>query len=134
MAPTNLGSCAPTPGPKPKCFRISGVPPNWSKGDLLAALQDIDPSLNGQNHQLSLYLACCGPTQTALLYLYTCTKYFQNLKPNEDNYAKTNKVNGTDVVLVLDCHFYDLTPLNNPKSEIVAELVESFPTESIFNG
>jgi hypothetical protein len=59
--------------------------------------------------------------------LYTCTEYFKNLKPNEDNYVKTGKVSGTDAILVLDCHFYDLTPMNNPERDIVAELVEPSP-------
>jgi hypothetical protein len=38
----------------------------------------------------------------------------------------------TDVTLVLDYHFCDLTPLNKPKGEIVAELVEPYPIELIF--
>jgi hypothetical protein len=97
------------------CFRIANVPCTWSKERLITALLTVDPSLD-KTSQLSLYPACCGTTQTALLNQATCTEYFQTLKPNKYNYVKTS-----DGILVIDSHFYDLTPLNNPKGEIVAE-------------
>jgi len=43
-----------------KCFRISSVPRSWSKNNLEAILQIIDPFLKNQNHRLSLHPACCG--------------------------------------------------------------------------
>jgi hypothetical protein len=55
---------------KPKCFRISGIPPDWSDARLLGALQAIDPSLEhqeAQNHQLSLFPACYGPLKPQYL-------------------------------------------------------------------
>jgi hypothetical protein len=100
----------------PMCFRIANVPSTWNKERLLTALLTVDPSLD-KTSQLSLYPACCGSTLTALLNQATCTEYFQRLKPNEYNYMKTS--DGTH--LVIDSHFYDLTPLNNPKGGIVAE-------------
>ncbi|KAI9769491.1 MAG: hypothetical protein M1840_003968 [Geoglossum simile] len=112
--------------PKPKSFWISGVPSNWSKDGLLVGLHAIDPSLEAHPHpyQLSLFPACCGPTQTALLCLDICTEYFQHLKPNESKYEWIpTKDNKPEVLLVLDCHFHDLTPLNNPEDEIVADVV-----------
>jgi hypothetical protein len=112
-------------GPKPRCFRISSVPLNWSKDDLLVGLQAIDPFLKSQPHQLSLFPACCGPTQTALLCLDICTEYFRHLNPNESRYEWVpGKGARPKVLLMLDCHFYDLTPLNNPGDEITAESVE----------
>jgi hypothetical protein len=56
---------------------------------------------------------------TALLNLATCTEYFQSLNPNDYNYVK---ITG-GIHLVIDSHFYDLTPLNNPKEDIAAESV-----------
>jgi hypothetical protein len=99
----------------PMCFRIANVPSTWSKERLITALLTVDPSLD-KTSQLSLYPACCGSTQTALLNLATCTEYFQIIKLNKYNY-----VNTSDGTLVIDSHFYDLTPLNNPNGEIVAE-------------
>jgi hypothetical protein len=82
----------------------------------------IDPRLEQKDkheYQLSLYPACNGSTQTALLNLNTSTEYFQQLKPDDFNYVST--AGGVD--LVIDSHFYDLTPLNSPRDEVVAELV-----------
>lgn len=105
----------------PKCFRISNVPLDWRKDKLLEALKGIDPLLE-PDPQLSLYPACCGDTQTALLSLRICTTYFQCLKSNDSNYVTT-----LDGVLVIDSHFYDLTPLNTLEKEIVAESVPIIP-------
>lgn len=106
----------PSPRSTPKCFRISNVPSDWNKEKLVDALRTINRFLD-QNLELSLYPACCGPTQTALLNLSTCTEYFQDLKPNEFNYVNT--IEG--LLLVIDSHFYNLTPLNTPEDNIVAE-------------
>jgi len=104
----------------PKCFRIANVPPDWKEDTLLAALETIDPFIEDHNPQLSLY-PCLDltQTQTALLNLGTCTKYFYGLKPNDFNHVYTTDNN----ILVIDSHFYDLTPLNSPEGKIVAELV-----------
>jgi hypothetical protein len=104
----------------PKCFRITNVPPDWKEDTLLAALETIDPCLEDHNPQLSLY-PCLDSTQTqtALLNLGTCTKYFHGLKPNDFNHVHTTDNN----ILVIDSHFYGLTPLNSPEGKIVAELV-----------
>ncbi|KAF8539485.1 hypothetical protein BDD12DRAFT_882260 [Trichophaea hybrida] len=102
-----------------RCFRIANVPPGWSEDMLLAALGDADPLLKDQKPQISLY-PCIDSTetQTALLSLGTCTEYFRWLMPDDFNYFKTS--DGT--LLVIDSHFYDLTPLNSPKGEIVADV------------
>lgn len=104
----------------PMCFRIANVPSTWSETDLVEALNSIStgPSLE-QTFQLSLYPACCGYTQTALLSLATCTQYFQDLERNVVNHVKTP--DGT--LLAIDSHFYGMTPLNEPKDDIVAESV-----------
>jgi hypothetical protein len=107
-----------------KCFRISGIPPDWKEDDLLGALQTIDPDLRNQKSQLSLYPACCGSSQTALLELDP-TKYFQSLGPNESTYTSIFPASKTEVVLTIDSHFYGLTPLNTPDKQIIAELVAS---------
>ncbi|MDX6610812.1 MAG: hypothetical protein QOF85_2829, partial [Solirubrobacterales bacterium] len=53
-----------TPGPK--CFRISGVPQDWSEVELIDALRATDWFVNDNSYQLSIYPACYGFTQTAL--------------------------------------------------------------------
>lgn len=110
----------------PKCFRICGVPSDWSEDDLMEALQDnVDASLKDQhNHELSLYPACCGPTKTALLNLETCSDYFRRFGRFEVKHKQIPKIaKRTEAHLVIDCHFHDLTPLNTLDDEIVAELV-----------
>lgn len=101
----------------PKCFRIANVPSDWDEVRLLDALRKIDPFLE-QNAELSLYPACCGNTKTALLNLHACTAYFKHLKSKDFNY-----VNFEETLLVIDSHFFDLTPLNTPEGEIHAESV-----------
>ncbi|KAF8538649.1 hypothetical protein BDD12DRAFT_137758 [Trichophaea hybrida] len=111
--------------PQPKCFRIANVPSSWSPENLLNSLQKIDPLLaqtNIREYQLSLYPACCGSTQTALLNFRTCTEYFHGLNQNVDHYVKvTNAIDGDH--LVIDSHFNNLTPLNTPEEEVVADVV-----------
>ena len=108
---------------KTKCFRISGIPQDWKEHDLLGALQNIDPDLRNQKSQLSLYPACCGSSQTALLELDP-TKYFQSLGPNE-SYHPVSPPSKTEAVLTIDSDFYGLTPLNTPDKRIIAELAAS---------
>jgi hypothetical protein len=103
-----------------KCFRISGIPQDWKEDDLLGALQSVDSDLRNQKSQLSLYPACCGSSQTALLELDT-TKYFESLGPNE-SYKRVSLPSKTEAVLTIDSDFYGLTPLNTPDKQIIAEL------------
>jgi len=106
---------------EPKCFRIANVPSSWSKDTLLTTLKWIDPFLADQNVKLSLYPACSYSiqTQVALINLRRCTEYFRLLKSDRFNYEELS--DGT--LLVIDSHFYDLTPLNSPEGDIVAEFV-----------
>jgi hypothetical protein len=125
VPPTDPNSYAiATPSSRSKCFRISGIPLDWEEDDLLGALQTIDTDLRNQKSQLSLYPACCGSSQTALFELDP-TKYFQSLGPNESTYTRTSPASKTEAVLAIDSHFYDLTPLNTPDEQIIAELVAS---------
>jgi len=107
---------------RPKCFRISGIPPRWSEDDLLNALHTIDPSLTHQNCQPSLYPGCSGaiPTQTGLLNLVSGTKRLESHK-HLQVLESDNKLGA----LIIDSHFYGLTPLNVPRGEVVAEFVIS---------
>ena len=98
-----------------KCFRISSVPRTWKKRELLKVLKSSNDSLDlttGQ-YQLSLYPACSGSSQTALLSIPG------NLWNLERHGRKLIVMEHSD--LVMDRHFYGLTPLNNPGGEIVAE-------------
>ena len=106
------------------CFRISGVPQDWSKSDLLDALRTIDKSIPDKKHQLALHPACSGTTQIAILSLDTRTECFGSLQPNTEKYISIPCADGSlGVRLCVDNHFYDLTPLNTPRGKIVAELV-----------
>jgi hypothetical protein len=108
----------PISNPRPKCFRISGLPLSWSENDLFDALHAIDPSLTDQNYRPSLYPACVSSTQTALLNLDPCTELLQqhNHLPVSDSASRGA------ALLTIDSHFYNLTPLNVPVGEVVAEL------------
>jgi len=102
----------------PVCFRISNVPSTWNEGELLQAIQSSDYSLDlaaGQ-YQLSFYPACSGSSQTALLNLQ-CPGCLWNLQSNKDKLIR--REGGSDIVM--DRHFYGLTPLNTPEGQIVAE-------------
>jgi hypothetical protein len=108
------------PAAKPQlavCFRISNVPPTWNEAELLQAFQTSDDSLDfttGQ-YRLSFHPACSGSSQTALLNLQ-CPGCSWNIQSNEDKLIRSG---GSDIVM--DRHFYGLTPLNTPEGEIVAE-------------
>jgi hypothetical protein len=109
---------------QPTCFRISGVPRDWTKNDLLDALRTTDESITDKKYQLTLHPACSGPTQTALLRLDTYTEYFGSFERNTEKYVYVSRADdSSEVHLRVDNHFYDLTPLNTPRGEIVAELV-----------
>jgi len=116
QGPSSVSAVKPKP---PMCFRISNVPRMWSEDELLQVFQSFDDSLDlatGQ-YRLSLYPACCGPSQTALLNLQ-CPGNSWDLKPNKDQL-----IGRGDLDLVMDRHFYGLTPLNTPEGEIVADVV-----------
>jgi hypothetical protein len=108
-----------------KCFRITDVPPGWSKDDFRDSLRKSDPSLGHLEARVSLYPSCCDKaSQIALLNFKTCPQFFQRIGPDDStNLRIHDEFSDETVVLSVDCHFYDLTPLNSPKGEIVAELV-----------
>jgi hypothetical protein len=100
------------------------VPLDWTYIDLLEALRTIDPDLKDHNPEISLFPARIGSTQTALLNLDRCSGYFGNLNSNEPKHQRVS-----DAWLVIDSQFYDLTPMNTPLGEIVAEFVEPIPLD-----
>lgn len=121
-----------TPGPK--CFRISGVPQDWSEVELIDALRATDWFINDNSYQLSIYPACYGFTQTALLNLDTCPEYFRRLKASKSYYKPVSTDSKAEVILTLDSHFHDLTPLNyTPESDIIAESVRNPDHKNILN-
>jgi len=118
--------------PGPKCFRISGLPSSWTEDNLFDALHDIDPSLTRQEFGPSLYPACVSwaplpggfptdrPTkQTALLNLNVSNEHLHS----RTHLSVSELASRTAAVLKIDSDFYNLTPLNVPKGDIVAELV-----------
>ena len=124
------GAAQPEPQPaplqyKPACFRISGIPPLWESERLEKALQTIDPGFDRMGAEVSGPFpdSCDSSTQTALLNLNECTSYF-TFEPNQEKHEVIRE-NGRIIRLVLDKHFYDLTPLNRAKEPIEMELVNS---------
>jgi hypothetical protein len=122
LVPTSVPCNSPVSHATPKCFRIANVPLNWTNIDLLEALRTIDPDLKDQNPEISLFPACIGSTKTALLNLDRCSGYFGNLNSNEPKHQRVS-----NAWLVIDSQFYDLTPMNTPREEIVAEFVPPIP-------
>ena len=106
---------------KPTCFRISGIPPLWDSERLKEALRTIDPEFDPMGAELSGPFPDLDSTQTALLHLSECTSYF-TFEPKQEKHKIINE-NGRKIHLVLDKHFYDLTPLNRAEEPIEMELV-----------
>lgn len=115
-----------------QCLRIQNVPLEWSKTDLLDFLRMLvtgDESLDDLDASaLSLYPACSGGRQTALLNPEEPLPYFQELRTTNSVYLPVNdKLSGRKIFdLEVDSDFPGLTPLNAPKGEIVVELVSYF--------
>lgn len=113
---------APERKDSPKCFRIMSVPSAWNREDLLQSLRQLDEPWGGEC-RLSLYPSCRSTDQTALLNMERCPAAFQGLKPGCPKPIRvTDKGDKQQFcTLSVDTDFYDLTPLNDPKGDIVAE-------------
>ena len=72
--------------------------------------------------------AADSPTQVALLELSECTSYF-TFEHNQEKHEMINE-KGRQVRLVLDKHFYDLTPLNRAEQPVRIESVN--PQKGVF--
>jgi hypothetical protein len=116
-------SSPPVPAPESQCFRITGVPPEWSEADLLYSLRQVDPSVESWNNdQVSIYPACCGARKTALLKVHTSSKFFMHIGIGDSKFVEISRgASDKKVGLLIDCHFHELTPLNTPKGDIIAE-------------
>jgi hypothetical protein len=108
---------------RPTCFRISGIPSDWSITHLEQKLQVIDPKLDFTDVDLSgPFPAGCDSTQIALLDFDNCTAYFQKLGRNDEKLIVIrDDTPDRKVRLTIDKHFYDMTPLNKPVAPITAE-------------
>ncbi|KAF8535670.1 hypothetical protein BDD12DRAFT_983186 [Trichophaea hybrida] len=111
-----------------KCFRISNVPTAWNKDDLLKSLRGLGLLHDklGSGDFLSLYPDCCDPSsiQTALLDFKECPASFLRFLHNDTQCFLTHDKRSDDMVdLLIDCQFYDLTPLNVPGKVIVADIL-----------
>lgn len=107
------------PRSRPMCFRISNVPLTWGKEDLVEHLKRVGFVDKGHN-RVSLYPACSGDGQVALLNLVEYFEWFRQLSITGSD---TLPGCGSETNLQIDRHFYGLTPLNNPKKNIAAEFV-----------
>jgi hypothetical protein len=117
---------APPSLSKPVCIRINAIPGDWKEHDLRDALQNEVDNFDTQKPQLSLFPACTSRSQTALLNLGAPSGFFLKLKGEKHLELRTAE---KAECISLDNSFYDLTPLNDPGKEIVAELVRLHPLE-----
>jgi hypothetical protein len=102
-------------------FRISGIPGGWTEHDVVGALKSFEPTIidDDQRPRLSVYPACSDVTQTGLLKLENCFELLKEVK--SDNIQLELSVEEKDAIVDIDGHFYDLTPLNTPGNECIAE-------------
>jgi hypothetical protein len=102
-------------------FRISGIPVGWTELDVVGSLETLEPTIidADQHPRVFLYPACAGLTQTGLVKLENCLELRERIK--SDQIKLEISVAGESVIVDIGCHFYDLTPLNTPGNELIAE-------------
>jgi len=104
--------------PRLKCFRISGIPTNYNQNKLVDILRASYLSHTFKHDQLSLFGSCYDDTKTALLNLDDCAENMQLC-----GYLQVQDSGDSRKILEIDTHFYNLTLLNDPVGEVLAELV-----------
>jgi hypothetical protein len=114
-APSTPTDTSPT-----RYFRISNIPSTWSKDHLVTVIKKQDPGIDEKTVKVSLYPSCNGTGQTALFHLGKRSALVQNMQTEETTYF-TISSEGSPVIISIDSHFYDLTPLNTPGNRIIAE-------------
>jgi hypothetical protein len=117
---------APPPPSKPVCIRINAIPEDWTEHDLLDVLQNEVGNFETQKPKLSLFPACSGRSQTALLNLGAPSEFFLKLKGETHLELRTAEKRES---VSIGNTFYGLTPLNNPGKEIFAEFAQLHPQE-----
>jgi hypothetical protein len=122
-AVSNIFGIGPAPqaaidtSPTTRCFRISDIPSTWSEDCLVKVMKSTDPGFDEGMAKISLYPSCNGTGKTALLYLSERSELVQHLQTEKTTYLSEDP----PINIVIDSNFYDLTPLNTPKSPIIAE-------------
>ncbi|KAI5847651.1 hypothetical protein DFP73DRAFT_348217 [Morchella snyderi] len=114
--------------PSPICFRIRGIPPHWESEDVMEHLKSnmhVYNELDWKAARLSgPFPSPFGDSQCALLNLDRCTDHlgtiFSDQKTEEYSVIEVNQ---KTFHMVIDRHFYDLTPLNKPSLPIVADVI-----------
>jgi hypothetical protein len=99
-------------------YRISGIPTDWTEVGITGGLNSLEPTIvhDDQHLHLSLYPACSGLTQTGILKLNDCLELFKQVESDDINLEIS--VEGESANVGIDCHFYNLTPLNIPGNHI----------------
>jgi hypothetical protein len=102
-------------------FRISGIPTGWTDVSVVRALKSLEPTVihDDQHPRLSLYPACGGLSLTGLLRLENCLELLEKVKSDKIQFELS--VTGENATVDIDGHFYDLTPLNTPGNDDIAE-------------
>lgn len=102
------------------------MPQSWDKNQLLSCLRKSDESLRDLDaRNLSLYPGCSGLRKTALLIMNGVPTFFLPLETNSKNEIFISAVEDEDdekgFKLGIDCDLYNLTPLNKPGEDVIAE-------------
>jgi hypothetical protein len=101
------------------CFRVSDIPDGWSEEDLRRALKTLDPSLDDDHYDASLYPACHGSRQVAIIKTYQATEYLKGISSDKTHFNRIGRK-----TLSIDRHFHGLTPLNTPPKDVDAEYIK----------
>ena len=101
---------------KPRVFRVSEIPTSWTPEKLKAALEENGIKIMSD---IRLVPSVLTPTTcTATVTLDTTAPFFQKLK--QDPMAEC-LLHFEENYLVIDQHFYGLTAISSPLTDIKAE-------------
>ncbi|RPB10032.1 hypothetical protein P167DRAFT_566877 [Morchella conica CCBAS932] len=115
-----------------RCYRINAIPATWTKAVLLERMQKLHESLSVLKiEDIDLFpavLAHCRDWKVALLYCEEL-EYFRALNGEEDrmliDLTGEDDIERGGTWCSVDCHFHDLTPVNDPgdPEDIVADII-----------
>lgn len=112
---------APTVSTTDRCFRLSDIPSTWTEDKVLGILEEKCNLTRSPSTRLTLLPSIHDSQfQVGLLSIQRLRDFVDSFAPKEhDNYRR--HVQCGDVQIIIDRHFYGLTPLNNPGIAPVAE-------------
>jgi hypothetical protein len=105
--------------------RVSGIPRSWNRNVVQAALKacELAPKADDDSFSDSLHLfdACYGTGQVALCEVDSSAPIVQQISSRNGLYRRITLSGVERAQLKFDTRFYDMTPLNSPQGDVVAE-------------